>query len=145
MQAESAAAVPDANQDSRGKGRLRGCARCATPGDYEIYAPLLALPEAQGSELVFNSRSPQAMSVTPIFYKLDGTRIVGEAVKIDSAEIRYVDIRKLIPPPRLYTLAATPWALAKKCRLARSKSTETTPPTKILLHRSQLNSKTEVL
>jgi hypothetical protein len=77
---------------------MRGCARCATPGDFEIYAPLLSLPEAQSSELVFNSRSPQAMEVTPIFYKLDGRRIVGEPVKIDSAEIRYVDVRRLLPP-----------------------------------------------
>jgi hypothetical protein len=77
---------------------MKGCPRCATPGDFEIYAPLLALPEAQSTELVFNSRSPQATAVTPIFYKLDGRRIVGEPVMIDSAEIRYVDVKKLLPP-----------------------------------------------
>jgi hypothetical protein len=48
--------------------------------------------------MVFNSRSPQPMDVTPIFYKRDGTRVVGETVKIDSAEIRYVDIKQLLPP-----------------------------------------------
>jgi hypothetical protein len=94
----AAAAAQDTNSDVRQKGRGRGCPRCATPGDYEIYAPLLALAEAQSSEVVFNSRSPQTTSVTPIFYKRDGTRIVGAAVDIESAEIRYVGVRKLLPP-----------------------------------------------
>ena len=93
-----AAAAQDETPLSRGKGRMKGCARCAIPTENEIYAPLAALAEAQSSELVFNSRSPQALDVTPIFYKRDGTRIAGEPVKVESAEIRYVDVRKLIPP-----------------------------------------------
>jgi hypothetical protein len=93
-----ASAAQDEAPLGRGKGRLRGCPRCASPGEHEIYAPLVALSEAQSSELVFNSRSPKELAVTPIFYKRDGTRILGEAVKIESAEIRYVDVRKLIPP-----------------------------------------------
>jgi hypothetical protein len=94
----TAAAASADDQENRGPGRMRGCARCATPGNFEIYAPLLALPEARSTELVFNSRSPQTMAVTPIFYKLDGRRIVGEPVMIESAEIRYVDVKKLLPP-----------------------------------------------
>jgi hypothetical protein len=93
-----ASAAQDETPFSRGKGRMKGCPRCAIPADNEIYAPLAALAEAQSSELVFNSRSPQALDVTPIFYKRDGTRIAGEPVKVGSAEIRYVDVKKLIPP-----------------------------------------------
>jgi hypothetical protein len=37
------------------------------------------------------------MSVTPIFYKQNGTVITGDPVSVDSAEIRYVDIRQLLP------------------------------------------------
>jgi hypothetical protein len=62
-----------------------------------IYIPLAYLPEAQGSEIVFNSRSPQEMDVTPVFYKLNGKAIVAEPVHIQPLEIRYVDLNKLIP------------------------------------------------
>jgi hypothetical protein len=62
-----------------------------------IYLPLIDLPEAQGSELVFNSRSPKEVEVTPTFYKLDGTAIVAKPVNVKSAEIRYVDLKQLIP------------------------------------------------
>lgn len=79
-------------------GRDPDHCRCAPTGDHELYIPLIDLPEAKGGELVFNSRSPKSMEVTPIFYKLDGTAVVGDPVLIQSAEIRYVDIRKLLPP-----------------------------------------------
>lgn len=79
-------------------GKTNDHERCAAPDAHEIYIPLTELPEAQGGELVFNSRSPKEMEVTPIFYKLDGTRVVGNPVVIKAAEIRYVDFRKLLPP-----------------------------------------------
>ncbi len=37
------------------------------------------------------------MAVTPTFYKLDGTAITGDPVRVRPAEIRYVDFKKLIP------------------------------------------------
>lgn len=77
--------------------RQQSCPHCAAKSNQIIYLPLIDLPEAQGSELVFNSRSPQEMEVTPTFYKLDGTAIVGKPVNVQSAEIRYVDLKKLIP------------------------------------------------
>jgi hypothetical protein len=80
-------------------GGGRSCPHCAPRADQIIYIPLIDLPEAQGSEIVFNSRSPQEMYVTPTFYKLDGTAIVGKQVLIQSSEIRYVDLKKLIPGP----------------------------------------------
>jgi hypothetical protein len=83
---------------TRNYGRKRDCSRCAPTGDHELYIPLLDLPEARGGELVFNSRSPKAMEVTPTFYKRDGTPVVGEPVLVQPAEIRYVDIKKLLPP-----------------------------------------------
>ena len=80
-------------------GGGKSCPSCGTRSNQIIYLPLIDLPEAQGSEIVFNSRSPQEMDVTPTFYKLDGTAIVGKPVRIPSAEIRYVDLNKLIPGP----------------------------------------------
>jgi len=81
------------------KGGWRSCTSCATPTNQIIYLPLSYLPEAQGSEIVFNSRATQEMDVTPTFYKLDGTAIVGKPERIQSTEIRYVDLKKLIPGP----------------------------------------------
>lgn len=78
-------------------GRKNSCPRCAPPGDQEIYVPLIDLPAAHGGELVFNSRSPKSIQVTPKFYRLDGTTVIGDPVNIDPAEIRYVDIKTLIP------------------------------------------------
>lgn len=78
-------------------GNGQSCPHCGTRANQIIYLPLIDLPEAQGSELVFNSRSPQEMEVTPTFYKLDGTAIVGRPVRIQGTEIRYVDLKKLIP------------------------------------------------
>ena len=75
----------------------KSCPSCSQRADQFIYAPLIDLPKAQGSELVFNSRSPQEMDVTPTFYKLDGTAIMGRTVRVKSLEIRYVDLKKLIP------------------------------------------------
>lgn len=74
-----------------------GCPNCSPPGNQVIYIPLIDLPEARGSELVFNSRSPKEMDVTPTFYKLDGTTVAGDPVRVKSAEIRYVDLKRLIP------------------------------------------------
>ena len=37
------------------------------------------------------------MTVTPTFYKLDGTVVIADPVTIQSAEIRYVDIKQLLP------------------------------------------------
>src|SRR5712671_1506558 len=65
-----------ANQDvpkQAQQGDKQGCPHCSPPGDQTIYIPMIDLPEAQGSELVFNSRSPHAMDVTPTFYEADGT------------------------------------------------------------------------
>ena len=76
------------------------CPHCAPPGDQEIYIPLIDIPEAAGSEIVFNSRSPHEMNVTPVFYKRGGERVEAEPVTVQSAEIRYVDLRQLLPEHR---------------------------------------------
>ena len=67
---ESEVVIP-ANALHRSQGKDMGrpsCPHCAPAGDQEIYIPLIDLPEAQGSEIVFNSRSPHAMNVIPTFY-----------------------------------------------------------------------------
>ncbi|HEX8846843.1 MAG TPA: IPT/TIG domain-containing protein [Pyrinomonadaceae bacterium] len=84
-------------QKQNKNARKNDCPSCSPPGDQLIYIPLTDLPEAQGGELVFNSRSPKEMEVTPVFYKLDGTVVKGDPVLIQSAEIRYVDFKKLLP------------------------------------------------
>jgi hypothetical protein len=73
------------------------CTRCSPPGDQLIYIPLIDLPEARGGEIVFNSRSPEAMNVTPVFYQRSGETVIGEPITIQSAEIRYVKIKDLMP------------------------------------------------
>lgn len=78
------------------KGRP-SCPHCAPSGNQEIYIPLIDLPEAQGSEIVFNSRSPQAMDVAPVFYKRNGETVIANPVRIESAEIRYVNVMDLLP------------------------------------------------
>jgi hypothetical protein len=90
--AEKNAPQPQKKPDKKDK-----CPNCSPPGDQTIYIPLADLPEAQGSELVFNSRSPNELEVTPTFYKLDGTIIPGDPVHVQSAEIRYVNFKKLLP------------------------------------------------
>jgi hypothetical protein len=85
------------NAKQNGQSGGKSCPHCGPRSNQMIYLPLIDLPEAGGSEIVFNSRSPQEMDVTPTFYKLDGTAIIGDVVRIKSAEIRYADLKKLIP------------------------------------------------
>jgi hypothetical protein len=73
--------------------RKPSCPSCSERTAQFIYAPLIGLPEAEGSEQVFNSRSPQEVDVVPTFYKLDGTAIVGNSVRLKAVEIRYVDLK----------------------------------------------------
>lgn len=73
------------------------CPHCAPAGSQEIYIPLIDLPEAAAGEIVFNSRSPKPMAITPTFYTLDGTIVMADPVTIASEEIRYVDIKQLLP------------------------------------------------
>jgi len=63
-------------------GKKDKCPNCGPAGNQEIYVPLIELPEAQSSEIVFNSRSPQAMTITPTFYKRDGTVIIADPVTV---------------------------------------------------------------
>lgn len=88
--------APTPNRGPKSKPTPK-CPRCGPAGDQEIYIPLIDLPEASGSEIVFNSRSPQPMTVTPVFYKHNGTVITGDPISVDSAEIRYVNIKQLLP------------------------------------------------
>ena len=73
------------------------CNYCGPPGNQYIYAPLIDLPESQGGEIVFNSRSPKAMDITPVFYTLNGETVIADPVRIESAEIRYVNVMDLLP------------------------------------------------
>jgi len=93
-------ATVDANAAAPQRRKAPECARCGPSGNQAIYIPLIDLPEVQGSEIVFNSRSPQAMDVTPVFYKRNGETVIGDPVRVGSAEIRYVNIMELLPERR---------------------------------------------
>jgi hypothetical protein len=74
-----------------------------------IYAPLIDLPESSGSEIVLNSRSARDLSITPIFYTLEGTAYNGDDIILKPAEIRFVNTMSLIPKKernRRYTVFA---------------------------------------
>ncbi|MGI9106434.1 MAG: hypothetical protein ACR2G4_09310 [Pyrinomonadaceae bacterium] len=73
------------------------CPTCPAPTQQTIYAPTIGPLEAAGSQIVLNSRSPKVMEVSPTFYMSDGTAILGEKIQLQPAEIRFVDIKKLIP------------------------------------------------
>lgn len=73
------------------------CPTCAPPSPQVIYAPLFDVPEATSSEIVLNCRSAHELEITPTFYTLEGTPIVGEAIRLQPAEMRFVDTKSLIP------------------------------------------------
>ncbi|HEX8069947.1 MAG TPA: hypothetical protein VF546_08350 [Pyrinomonadaceae bacterium] len=76
----------------------KSCRSCPPPAAQRIYAPTIGTPEAGGSEIVLNSRSPEPLEITPTFYTAEGVAVVGQPVQLQPAEIRFVDIRSLIPP-----------------------------------------------
>lgn len=75
----------------------QSCPTCSQPIERTIYAPTIGLPEATGSEIVLNCRSARVMNVTPTFYTIEGTPIVGAAIQMQPSEMRFVAIETLIP------------------------------------------------
>jgi hypothetical protein len=69
----------------------------AHPSSRRIYAPAIELPEAERCEIVLNSRSPNPIDVTPIFYTIDGDAVVGNSVQLQPAEMRFVPVEQLMP------------------------------------------------
>ena len=72
------------------------CPTCSPAKQRVIYAPLFDLPEAASSEIVLNCRSGRDVPVTPTFYTLDGTAIIGDEIILHPAEIRFVDTKSLV-------------------------------------------------
>lgn len=81
---------------SQGKGRPP-CKSCPPPILRKIYVPAIELPEARTCEIVLNSRSPNPIEVTPIFYTETGEQVVGKPLTLQSAEIRFARVDSLIP------------------------------------------------
>jgi hypothetical protein len=73
------------------------CLTCSPPTQQAIYVPTIGLPEATGNEIVLNCRSPQVMEATPTFYTSEGEAIVGDVIRLQPAEIRFVSVESLIP------------------------------------------------
>ena len=81
----------------KAQGKPRGCQSCPPPSARRIYAPAIELSEAKRCEIVLNSRSPNPIEVTPIFYTLNGDAVVGNPVQLQPAEIRFVPVEQLMP------------------------------------------------
>jgi len=73
------------------------CNSCPPPSAKRIYAPAIELREAETCEIVLNSRSPNPIDVTPIFYTINGDAVVGNLVSLQPAEIRFVPVEQLMP------------------------------------------------
>ncbi|HMG76124.1 MAG TPA: hypothetical protein VK582_21660, partial [Pyrinomonadaceae bacterium] len=73
------------------------CKQCAPAGDQVIYAPLIELPEASGTQINLNCRSPHVMDVTPTFYTRRGEAVVGDVFQMQPAEVKTVDLKTLMP------------------------------------------------
>ena len=80
----------------KGQSAIQSCPTCRPPTQV-IYAPIIGLPDTSRSEIVLNSRSPQPIDVTPIFYTLEGTPITGQLITLQTAEMRFADVLTLIP------------------------------------------------
>jgi hypothetical protein len=73
------------------------CPSCPPPSPRRIYAPAIELNEAERCEIVLNSRSANPIDITPTFYTADGDAIVGNPIKLQPAEIRFVPVERLMP------------------------------------------------
>lgn len=85
-------AAPQKNVQRRDR-----CASCPPPSERRIYAPAIELREAERCEIVLNSRSANPVEITPTFYTANGHAVVGNAVQLQPAEIRFISVEELIP------------------------------------------------
>jgi hypothetical protein len=76
---------------------MKNCSTCPEATQQTIYAPTISLAESAGSQIVLNNRSPNVMEVMPTFYTEGGEAVIGDAVRLQPTEIRFVEVKKLIP------------------------------------------------
>lgn len=70
----------------------------APPIQRTTYAPTIGLlGAAENCDIVFNSRSPHSTEATPTFYTEGGEPVIGETIRLNPNEIRFVSIKSLIP------------------------------------------------
>jgi hypothetical protein len=84
------------NASQRGQSDS-SCPTCSPAKQRMIYAPLIDLPESSDSEIVLNCRSAHELSITPIFYTLEGETFTGLDIVLKPAEIRFINTKSLIP------------------------------------------------
>lgn len=70
---------------------------CLAPTLQTIYAPTIGMPEIANGRIVFNSRVDTVTDVQTTFYTEEGMAVNGPVVRVQPAEIRYVEIGSLIP------------------------------------------------
>lgn len=85
------------SQEVSGQSEPQSCSTCSQPTQRTIYAPTIGLPEADGSDIVLNCRSVHEMEAVPTFYTSNGEAIVGDTIRLQPSEIRFVSIESLIP------------------------------------------------
>ena len=70
---------------------------CADEGRQVIYAPLVDLSGASGTEINLNCRSSRVVDVTPTFFTQQGQAFVGETFQMQPREVKTVNLRTLMP------------------------------------------------
>lgn len=88
--------TPDTTESKTRTGASQ-CSTCLGLAEQAIYAPLITLPEATGTEINLNCRSPHSMEVTPTFYTRKGEALVGDPFVMQAAEVKTVDLKTLMP------------------------------------------------
>lgn len=79
------------------QGETKPCPNCPEPTRQTIYAPTIGLPGVPTGQIVLNCRSSKIIEVTPTFYTAEGAAVAGDAFQMQPAEIRFVEIKSLIP------------------------------------------------
>jgi len=76
---------------------VQSCPTCKPPAQQIIYTPLIESKESSYAEINLNCRSSHAIDVVPTFYTAEGMPVIGETIHLLPAEMRFVDVRSLIP------------------------------------------------
>lgn len=85
------------NKEIKSENTTPTCTTCSPDSQQTIYAPTIGVPELTGGDIVLNCRSPHAIEATPTFYTAEGEAIIGDVIRLQPAEIRFVAIESLIP------------------------------------------------
>ncbi len=84
-------------QKVNAQAAVQACPTCRPPSQQVIYAPLIELKEASYTEINLNCRSAHPIDVVPTFYTDAGMPVAGSPIHLLPAEMRFVDVKSLMP------------------------------------------------